>query len=181
MRIDHIISLNFRFLLEIVCSFKMSDQIQPSNGLTITGNRLKLPESLLNHIVLPRFIPNDANDDLHLQEKTFLIQMLRAVHSLSEWLPTRTVKMFESFVNVHQQRTPEAVSEEINKLKPGNTFAMYVRCQNTVFMCHMPTNGSIDAEPNETTPVIVTTFPGRIGVKNVYNHPLDMEVRFFGS
>lgn len=158
----------------------MANQRQLSrafNGLTLTEKSPKLLESVLNHIILPRYIPNDANDDLRSQEAAILSELNKTVRSLSNFLPDDTVDMFAHFVAVHKMRTPEAIAEQINKLQPGHTFAMYVQCQKTVFMCHMPANVSIDAKPCETTPVIVATFPGRIGTKFVYSQPLDMEVR----
>lgn len=147
------------------------------NALNITENPLFLSEKLLNHVVLPRFIPNTANVDLQLQESNLLIRVSESVKSLSKWLPSNTVRMFKSFELVQQMRTPDVITDEINKLQPGETFAMYVRCQNTVFMCHMPAHQSNDSKPNETTSVIVGTFPGRIAVKHIYSHQTDLEVR----
>lgn len=160
-----------------VCSLKMSEELQNAlSGLQIHENPYKLPENLLNHIILPRYIPPNANDDYDLTEATFLTRMDIAMSSISEWLPSGTTKMFSSFVAVHQMRTPQPIIDGIKNLQPGCTFAMYVRCQNTVFMCHMPADVVIVDKPNETTPIIVATFPGRIGTRHVYSHPLDMEV-----
>lgn len=144
------------------------------NGLNITEKPLLLSENLLNHVLLPRFIPNTANINFHLQESNLLIRMSESVKNLSKWLPSSTVRMIKSFELVQQMRTPDVITDKINKLKPGETFAMYVRCQNTVFMCHMPAHQSNDS--NEITPVIVATFPGRIGVKQIYSHAMDLEV-----
>lgn len=137
---------------------------------------LMLPENVLNHVLLPRFIPPDANLDYDQQEANILIRMNEAARSLADYLPSGTVAMFASFVNVQQMHSVKTIRDGVNSLLPGHTFAMYVRSQNTVFMCHMPVNASTDAAPNETTPVIVATFPGRIGVKHVYSHPSDLVV-----
>lgn len=151
---------------------KPEDPLDPRSAMSL----MLCPENVLNHVLLPRFIPPDANFDYGQQEANILIRMNEAARSLADCLPSGTVAMFASFVHVQQMHSVESIRDGVLGLLPGQTFAMYVRSQNTVFMCHMPANASTDAKPNGTTPVIVATFPGRIGVRHVYSHPSDLEV-----
>lgn len=137
---------------------------------------LGLIENLLNHILLPRHIPNNATDDFGDQEHAFLELMWEAVHHSAKWLPPNAVAMFTSFFNVQHMSMAADIHRAINSLRPGRTFAMYVQCQNVVFMCHMPAQPKTNGEPDEETPVIVATFPGRVSAREIYSQPMDLEV-----
>lgn len=68
--------------------------------------------------------------------------------------------------------TKENIAHEINKLRPGDTFAMFVRMQHTVLMIHVPLNESSDDVQN----VIVSTFSWNLHPGQTNNHESVFEV-----
>lgn len=156
-----------------VVGSQLDDSLDEPNA---AGHSLDLAESLLYHILLPRHIPDHATDDVADQEDAFLVLMSEAIQHSAEWLPLSTVAMFAAFFNVQRMCTADDICRGINGLRPGRTFAMHVRCQNVVFVCHMPAQSKTNGEPNEETPVIVATFPGRVHASEIYSHPMDLEV-----
>lgn len=56
----------------------------------------------------------------------------------------------------------------------GDTFAMYVRRQNCAVMIHVPANEMVSVD--ETKNVIVSTFPGNLHPREIYQHSGDIEV-----
>lgn len=152
--------------------------------LQLDGNQNEIQDNpnenlvnLLNHILLPRFTTIKSIAEWNLQDETLLEWMSQTMASSADWLPSHTIAMFESFKRVHEFRDDdETICRELNKLRPGETFAMYVRRQNTVFMCYMPADAANGYEINEATEVIVATFPGQVNAKDIYAHPLNLEV-----
>lgn len=130
-------------------------------------------ENLLNHVVLPRVLPDGYLKDHEDHELLLLSTMVQTVETNSEWIPSATVRLFQRLKRIHTiSRTPETIANEINLLQPGETFAMFVRRQNTGFMIHMPTEQVSNAEKS----VIVLTFPGNLHPKEIYKHSSDLEV-----
>lgn len=143
-----------------------------------------MEESVLNHVVLPRFIPSNASIDQIAQDESLLMQMCEIFRKNAQWMPLKTNRMLHTFANVYQANDDaQTIYNELNSLKPGDTFAMYVRRQNAVFLCYMLENVPNPNELDETTPIVVATFPAQVSLKEVYAHPLDMEVslQFFLS
>lgn len=131
-------------------------------------------ENLLNHVVLPRVLPEGYHKDHEDQEMTLLSIMVQTVEKNSEWIPSATVRLCQRLKRAHMSRTPETVSTEISKLQPGETFAMFVRRQNTGLMIHMPN----EQVPNVEKTVNVVTFPGNVHPKEIYDHTSDLEVKY---
>lgn len=139
-----------------------------------TANEQKKHEALMNHVILPRYLPQNKSTDLHGEELALLSSMVNNIERLKKWIPTNTVKMFESLNRVHRTRMSSVVSKEIRDLTPGKTFAMFVRRQNCAIMIHMPTSGDINS--NQSNRVIVSTFPGNLHPKYIYAVESDIEV-----
>lgn len=149
-----------------------------STSLTMQTQENGLPssqttyENLLNHVVLPRVLPEGYLKDHEQQELSLLSIMVQTVEKNCEWIPSATVRLCQCLKRAHMSRTPETVSNEISKLQPGETFAMFVRRQNTGLIIHMPN----EQVPNAEKTVTVVTFPGNLHPKEIYNHTSDLEV-----
>lgn len=131
-------------------------------------------DMLLNHIILPRHLPQTKSRFFHQTELKLLDQMVENVVNLSDKLPPKTVKLFEKMRKIHHNRSVTNISNEINALQPGDTFAMFVRRQNCVFQIYVPPDANVaDGKPQC---VIVSTFPGNLHPNQVYNCDSDMEV-----
>lgn len=52
---------------------------------------------------------------------------------------------------------------------------MFVQRQNCALMIHMPIKGN-GIETDENTTVIVSTFPGNLHAKEIYDHQSDLQV-----
>ncbi|KAJ6643823.1 hypothetical protein Bhyg_08788, partial [Pseudolycoriella hygida] len=127
-------------------------------------------EDLLYHVVLPRVLPEERiaeHENGELGELGELIErLIGAVERCSEILPEATLKTIRCFKRSHMTLTPQNISAEINTLKPGDTFAMFVQRQNTALMIHIP--------KEDSTSAIITTFPGNLHLVEVYEHPSDI-------
>lgn len=97
--------------------------------------------------------------------------MVASVESLQRNVPRKTIEMLQSFRKVQSQCTEANIASEINRLSPGDTFAMFVRHQNCTLMIYMPLN--------QTQNVIVATFPGNLPKSEIYKHKSDIEVCVF--
>lgn len=138
-------------------------------------DKIQFQEDILNHVVLPRVLPQEKAQNPEQLELALLSSINDAVKQCKEWLPSSTVHLFESFERVHINRTPETISEEIKVLKAGRTFAFFVRRQNYAFLIHMPRDGNY-RKPNQMKTVYVATFPGSFHPKEIYDHPSDLQV-----
>lgn len=132
-------------------------------------------DNTLTHIVLPRVLPQKASDNLHTTELDLMCQMANIVSDLVEWIPPKTVTLFQNLQNVSANCTPQVVSNAINRLGPGDTFAMFVRIQRCAVMIHVPPNETVNNVKN----VIVATFPGSLHSSEIYERVSDIEVIFF--
>lgn len=127
-------------------------------------------ENLLNHIVLPRVLPDERGQN-KFRDSNLLFHLNEAIDNLSSWIPSTTVHLFNSLIRTHENLTPETITGEINALQPGQTFTMFVQRQNTGFMIHMPYE-----QAKESKTVIVSTFPSSLHPKQIYEHLGDLEV-----
>lgn len=132
-------------------------------------------EYLLYHIVLPRVLPQKKSNDFEHHELLLLSRLNDVIKDCSEWIPLATVRLFNSLKTTHMNRTADFVSKEIRALQPGDTFAMFVRRQNCGLMIYMPIDGNTQADKQET--VVVTTFPGNLHIKEIYQHQSDIKVK----
>lgn len=136
--------------------------------------------NLLNHIISPRYIANDVSDNLSTQEAALLTRMEEIICSEKSWVPLETEQLFRAFVRTYQSNGDVGeILNGLNSLEPGHTFAMYVREQKTVFMCHTPPN-NVTMNNNgvdEVNQVIVATFAVQcVNAKDIYAHPLGSNV-----
>lgn len=126
---------------------------------------------LVNHIVLPHVLPTCRSDDFEEEDSALLKLMQFSIKSSVDLLPTSTVRLFETLRNIDSNHSSEIIHEEINALEPGNTFAMFVRQQNTAFMIYMPP----EQNDNENKNVIVSTW-GSVSPLQIYVNPSDLQV-----
>lgn len=134
------------------------------------------PESNINefflyHVVLPRHLP--AVKPKYSQQMALVAEMMKTITSLKQFIPSKTIKLFETFDNIHSKGTSADVSDirdAIRSLKAGDTFAMFVRRQNCALMIHKR------FENNECNNVVVATFPGDLPSNEIYKHASDIEV-----
>lgn len=129
-------------------------------------------ENLMNHIVLPRYLPQNRSPNFIAEELELLKRMVENVESLSDDVPINTLQMMRSLADVHLKPYPKTIKKNIGNLQPGGTFAMFVRSQNCALLIHMlPEEAPADSEN-----IIVATFPGKLHPKEVYGNPSDLEV-----
>lgn len=163
---------------------EMQELTSPMRGLEIDGmeskrrqlSPLQKQNILLNHIILPQFLPATTSPRFHQTELKLFDEMFNTVMDLSHSIPKETVALFKSMHKIHHKLTPANVSREINALQPGDTFAMFVRRQNCAFIVHVPAGDAVvNGKPQNA---IVATFPGRLHPNEVYKAESDIEVNF---
>lgn len=129
---------------------------------------------LLNHVLLPRFLPQMRDRKLYDHGVELLQRMVDLIGVEDELIPISTIEMMRTLNKIQTNCVPEAISEEINALTPGKTFAMFVKRQNCAIVIYMPPQ-EIN-EPNEETTLIVATFHGSYSPKLVNETVDDFEV-----
>lgn len=153
---------------------------EPSIGQSLSNLSLDpsdekdLENDLLNHVLLPRFLPHTKHTESYEHELELLQRMVELIEVQDEWIPTSTIEMLRNLNYIQADCLPETIFEQINALTPGNTFAMFVKCQNCVFVIYMPPTDI--KKPNETTTVILATFPGNFDPKIINKTIDDFEV-----
>lgn len=137
-------------------------------------------DMLLTHVTLPRYLPQDISPHLDRTDLQLLHEMAEIVVAPSEIVPPQTVKLFESLRRVHEKIQVDAntISFEINALRPGDTFAVFVRRQRWMFMIHVPPNDDENAANSLPHDVIAATFPGNVRPSEIYKHDSDIAVIF---
>lgn len=132
-------------------------------------------DNLLNHVVFPRCLPSQK-PRYHIEMEIELMnRIVGTVETLTQWVPSKTVDLFNKLRRIHMECTPNDVAEEIRQLQPGDTFPMFVRRQNTAIMIHMPAD--VDPNHNDGPPIVIfATFPGSLHPGEVYKHDSDIEV-----
>lgn len=128
---------------------------------------------LIHHVVLPRVLPKkmyNTSTDLDLMYK-----MVCNIKSLAKYIPAKTVDLFRKLIAVYADCTPEAISNTISNLDPGETFPMYVQEQGYALTIYVPT----DEQVNNVQNVIVATFPGSLDPNEIYSHDSGLEVCTF--
>lgn len=130
-------------------------------------------DELLEHIILPRILPQEKSSKLYETELDLMKKMVANVENMANVIPPKTVELFQRLHRVHMICSKENVSHEINALRPGDTFAMFVHLQHTAIMIHVPSNESVDDVKNVIVSTIPTLHPGEI-----YKHDSDFEVIF---
>lgn len=152
------------------------DQLNPERKLTPQQKQ----DMLLHHVILPRFLPQGKSSHFHQTEIQLMHEMVQSVCNLREEIPMETVKLSLNFWKIHHESMPNqsTISTEIKALQPGNSFAMFVRRQNCMFVIHAPSSQGEKAEQANAVPqeVIVATFPGNLHPDEVYKHDSDIEV-----
>lgn len=136
----------------------------------------ELHELLLNHVILPRYLPQSKSRDLHNEELQLMKLMVENVEELSEMkmIPCNTIKMLSGLKREQSPDCSKVIANEIGQLKPGESFAMFVRRQNCALIIHMPKN----TDRNQSDRIIVATFPGNLHPKHVYDSDSDIEVKY---
>lgn len=128
-------------------------------------------EALLQHVILPRELPQEKSSHLYTTEFDLMNQMVKNVENLAGWIPSKTVQMFRRLRSIHAECTPENISLAISSLEPGDTFAMFIRPQFCAIMIHVPANERPDVQN-----VIVASVTGSLHPKEIYQHDSDIKV-----
>lgn len=156
------------------------DDDGPSERL-IELTPMQKQDILLNHIILPHFLPQSNSPNFHQSELQLFDEMYKNVIHLIKYIPWRTVELFKSMHKIHHKPIStdilkENILMEINALQSGDTFATFVRRQNCTFIIYVPPNENIVYGKPENA--IVATFPGRLHPNEVYKCDGDIEVIF---
>lgn len=130
-------------------------------------------DDLLYHVILPRVLPQEKSTSLYKTECDLMLKMVANVESLTDFIPPKTLELFQRLYRVHTTCTKESISREIRDLRPDDTFAMFVRFQHTGFMIHVPS----DEKENDVKNVIVSTI-SNLHPDEIYKHYTDFEVSF---
>lgn len=160
---------------------------------------LTLVERLVTHVVLPRDISKKILNDAEKQDHMLIDRMTKTIEESTFCIPDRIVTTFRRFKQVHSDCSAQNVSEQINGLEPGDTFAMLIRNVKCVFMIHRPcvdakyeNIDSSDSESSHTSDsaesrsqcadksemVTIASFPSAIDPKDIYSHSSDLQVIF---
>lgn len=162
--------LHETYLLSISALFnRLTKNMDADVDMTLSYEHKE--DVLLHHVVLPRYLPQERSPNLYDVELDLMSKMAKNVEDLSDFIPSKTVELFQRLQRVHTMCTKETISREINALQPGDTFAMFVRLQHTGFMVHVPKTETVDNVQN----VIVSTIPNLHPV-DIYQHDTDYEV-----
>lgn len=104
------------------------------------NKELENQNKILHHVVLSRILPPLEN------ELELVQQMIESVENVATWIPDKTVELFQRMKRLNLEPTEDAVSNEIDGLKPGDTFAMIIRRQYAVIMIHLLPDANIQDE-----------------------------------
>lgn len=137
-------------------------------------------EMLLTHVILPRFLPQHISTHLDKTDLQLLHEMVQTVLDSSSLVPIQTVKLFQILRKIHNriEVNTNTISTEINALRPGDSFAMFVRRQRWMFMIHVPPCDDGNAANSQPQEVIVASFPGNVRPSEIYKHDSDIAVIF---
>lgn len=129
---------------------------------------------LLNHVIFPRVLPQQKPRYAH--ERDLITLMVENVVKLKKWMPPKTVDLMETLKMVHVdgKPRPSIISNAIDSLCPGESFAMFVRRQNSALIVYMPFDQTTNIK--EMQNVIVATFPGSLHPGEIYKYDSDIEV-----
>lgn len=130
--------------------------------------------TLINHVVFPRSLPQELADDFCSTESKIMDHMVNMIMASKEWLPRKTVKLFQNLKNIHNNCTPDNILNAIKKLRPGDTFAMFIQFQHFGIVVDVQSNETVNNEQC----VIVSTMPGRLDASEIYSHESGIEVSF---
>lgn len=139
-------------------------------------NESKQQNILLEHVIFPRVLPQKKQS--YIYEQRLIGQIIETVEDISDLLPQKTVEMMKRLKRVNSECTPTVVSELINELRPGDTFSMFVRKQNTVIMFYVPNHTALDSAGKPDN-IVVATFSGCLHPHTIYEHDSDTEVNLF--
>ncbi|XP_055301272.1 uncharacterized protein LOC129567922 [Sitodiplosis mosellana] len=131
-------------------------------------------DSLIHHVVLPRVLPNKTSENLHETELELIDQFVKIAKDFKEWIPPKTLELLLALQSYHHGCKPLTVWMDINKLGPGDNFAMFIRRQHCAIMIHVPP----DEIPNDVQNVIVAAFPGRLHSSEIYHRESDIEFNY---
>lgn len=113
--------------------------------------RHEIYENLLRNVVLSRVLTKNILDDKDEQELILVRMWANAIRNCHKWIPRKTIQIFDRFELTQDDRTAETVSEQINALQPGETFAILLREQRTVFMIRMPANNTCNEKNDKSS------------------------------
>lgn len=137
-------------------------------------------DTLLYHVVLPRVLPQKPSEKLREVELEMVQQMINAANECNDrhdiFIPAKTIALLRNVKTFHVKCKSADLLPKIQQLRPGDSFAVFIRSQQCLFMIHVPHD-----EPNIVQNVIVAAFPGvgSMDPNEIYLHNSDIEVIFF--
>lgn len=85
------------------------------------ADTLRTRDILMDHVILSRVLPEEKSR--YIYEQMLMIKMVENVENLSDWLPAKTVEMFQRLKRVHLECTKSDIAEEINDLEAGKLYS----------------------------------------------------------
>ncbi|XP_055325640.1 uncharacterized protein LOC129579505 [Sitodiplosis mosellana] len=129
-------------------------------------------DALMDHVLLPRVLPQKTPENLLSTELKIISEMIRIADNwATKWLPQKTAELLQMLQSFHIECTPHIVWESINNLHSGDNFAMFVRTQLCGIMIHVPPDESSDD-------VIVATFPGSLDSTEIYSRDSGIQFNY---
>lgn len=126
---------------------------------------------LLDHVLLPRVFSLNTPEELLKAESNIISQMIRIADDwASKWLSRKTADLLRMLESLHIGCSTQTVCDNINNLRPGDSFAMFVRAQHCGILIHLPVGRNSDE-------VIVATFPAFLESNEIYNRDSGIEVK----
>lgn len=104
-----------------------------------------LHRGMIDHMFLPRKLFEASTKMLHEVENTLLehfITILETFHEKGD-LPDTTIDFFRNLRKIHTDRASlnkQTIARQIDAVKPGQMFGMYVREQNCGILIYAPKN-----------------------------------------
>lgn len=153
---------------------------------TVRLNQLLLKEvehkAMQTHVLWPRFLPAKEKYDLRKHESALIALMtdtLEWFEDTAKILPSNTSRLFRGLYNIDTSTDAHGISFEINRLRCGKMFGIYVKHQRCGLLIYIPPKDNWTVETKEA---IVSTFPVFVPGDELYDaENSDFQVIFFFS
>lgn len=124
-------------------------------------------EYLIHQVVFGKEPPKTSVEN----ERKLLREFIATIVEFQRHIPPQTLRLMQQFQKTLLEPNTEDVCQRINALVPGDTFAMLIRAQDTVFIIHMPDDKDIFEN------VHVATFPASFPANVIYGSCGDLKVK----
>lgn len=124
-------------------------------------------DMVLAHVILPRVLSEYTPEELSNAESKIIDHII----TIAEDLNIENAKTLKALKQFYLGCSPQTVFQDINKLRPGDNFAVFVRAQHCAILIQVPVEGNADD-------VTVATFPGILEPTDIYSRDSGVEVKF---